>query len=195
MGTGAMGIGADVRHASLRTRAGTLAGRTTPTPSTAAVMAVTNEGLDWLEFWPSAAAQQLSACACVRTRSDSERCESPLCIGHSCPFEQQAMRASGVANQPAHTAAFPARSPVAKRTVDRRLITIGTDLRMLEPGRRVKPRGRTAGVPLSRSTTEPRSILMVCRNGAGQVQDDDEQRESERDGASHVDPRRCAASV
>ena len=61
-----MGSGADVRQASLRTRAGTLAGRTTPTPSTAAVMAVTNGGLDWLEFWPSAAAQQLSACACVR---------------------------------------------------------------------------------------------------------------------------------
>ena len=134
-----MGIGEDVRHASLRTRAGTLAGMTTPTPSTAAVMAVTSEGLDRLEFWPSADAQQLSACACVRTRSDPELCESPLCIGHSWPSEQQAMRASGVANQPAHTAAFPARSPAAKRTADRRLITIGTDLRMLEPGRRVKP--------------------------------------------------------
>ena len=72
MGTGAMGIGADVRQASLRTRAGTLAGRTTPTPSTAAVMAATNEGLDWLEFWPSDDAQQLSAWACVRTRSDPE---------------------------------------------------------------------------------------------------------------------------
>ena len=56
-----MGIGADVRHASLRTRAGTLAGRTTPTPRTAAVMAVTNVGLDWLEFSRSEDAQQLSA--------------------------------------------------------------------------------------------------------------------------------------
>ena len=157
-------------------------------------MAVTNEGLDWLEFWPSADAQQLSACACVRTRPDPERCESPLCIGHSPPSEQQAMRASGVANQPAHTAAFPARSPAAKRTADRRLITIGTDLRMLEPSRRVKPRANgkrfhCLGRP------ETRYILMVCRNGAGQVQDDDEQRESERDGANHVDPSRCAASV
>jgi hypothetical protein len=147
LGTGAMGIGADVRHASLRTRAGTLAGRTTPTPRTAAVIPVTNEGLDWLEFWPSADAQQLSACAWVRTRADPELCESPLCIGHSWPSEQQAMRASGVANQPAHTAAFPARSPAVKRAADRRLITIGTDPRMLEPGRRVKLKGERQQVP------------------------------------------------
>src|SRR5687768_6317237 len=108
-----MGIGADVRQASLSTRAGTLAGRTTPTPSTAAVMAVGDEGLYSLEFWPSADAQQLSACACVRTRADPELSESPLCIGHSWPSEQQAIRSSGVANQPAHTAAFPTRSPAA----------------------------------------------------------------------------------
>jgi hypothetical protein len=133
LGTGALGIGADVRHASLRTRAGTLAGRTTATPSTAEVMALANEGLDWLEFWPSADAQQLSACACVRTRADPEPCESPECIGHSWPSEQQAMRASGVANQPAHTAGLPPRSPAAKRTAERRLIRIGTNLRMLEP--------------------------------------------------------------
>src|SRR5688572_5880449 len=109
-------------------------------------MAVTNEGLDWLDCWPSDEAQQLSACTCVRTRPGPERCESPLCIGHSWPSEQQAMRASGVANQPTHTAALPARSPVAKRTADRRLITIGTDLRMLEPCRRVKPRGERPGI-------------------------------------------------
>lgn len=149
-----------------------------------------------MEFWPSADAQQLSACPCVRTRSDPELCDSPLCIGHSWPSEQQAMRASGVANQPAHTAAFPARSPAAKRTADRRLITIGTDLRMLEPGRRVKPRGeRQVGFPSSRSTTETRYILVVCRDGAGQMQGDDQQRESDRDAANHVDPSRCAASV
>ena len=46
LGHCAMGVGADVRQASLRTRAGTSAGRTIPTPSTAAVMAVTNDGLD-----------------------------------------------------------------------------------------------------------------------------------------------------
>src|SRR6187455_1069480 len=96
LGTGAMGIGADVRQASLRTRAGTLAGRTTPTPSTAAVIAVTNAGLEWLEVWPSADAQQLSAWACVSTRADPELCESRLCIGHAAPSAQHAIRASGL---------------------------------------------------------------------------------------------------
>src|ERR1700752_1212033 len=95
-GTGATGIGAEVRDRSLRTRAGTLAGRTTPTPSTAAVMAVTSEGLDCLELWPSDDAQQLSACTCVTTRPGPERCESPLCIRQSPLSAQQAMRASGV---------------------------------------------------------------------------------------------------
>jgi hypothetical protein len=123
LGTGAMGIGADVRQASLRTRAGTLAGRTTPTPSTAAVMAVTNEGLDWLEFWPSADAQQLSACSCVRTRPDPERCESPLCMGHSPPSAQQAMRASGVGIHPAQIAAFPAIKARVKAMAKRRCRT------------------------------------------------------------------------
>ena len=105
---------------------GRLAGRTTPAPRTAAVMAVTNVGLDWLELLPSDDAQQLSAWACVRTRADPERCESPLCIGHSAPSAQQAMRASGVASQPAHRAALPARSPAARRTADRRLRRVGT---------------------------------------------------------------------
>ena len=71
-------------------------------------MAATNVGLNWLEFLPSDDAQQLSAWACVRTRSDPERCEFPLCMGHSTPSAQHAIRASGVAFHPAHIAAFPA---------------------------------------------------------------------------------------
>jgi hypothetical protein len=128
LGTGAVGIGADVRHASLRTRAGTLTGKTTPTPSTAAVMAVTDEVLDWLEFWPSADAQQLSACACVRRRADPELCESPLCIGHSWPCEQQAMRASGVGIHPAQIAAFPATRPNVSARAARRRTSLPTCL-------------------------------------------------------------------
>jgi hypothetical protein len=186
LGTGAMGIGEDVRHASLRTRAGMLAGRTIPTPSTAAVMAVANEGLDRFEFWPSADAQQLSACACVTTRSDPELCESPLCIGHSWPSEQQAMRASAVANQPAHTAAFPARSPAAKRTADRRRITFGTGLGCWSQAGVSNPGANGRALP--RSPTETRYMLMVSRTGASQVQDDEEQRETERGGANHLDP-------
>ena len=71
-------------------------------------MAATNVGPDWLEFLPSDDAQQLSAWACVRTRSDPERCELPLCMGHSTPSAQQAIRASAVGFHPAHIAAFPA---------------------------------------------------------------------------------------
>ena len=183
-----------VRQRSLKTSAGTMAGRAIPGPRTALEIVATNFGLGWLEFSRSDAAQQLSACACVRTRSDPDLCEAPWCIGHSWPSVQQAMRASGVANQPAHTAAFPARSAAAKRTADRRLRTICTDPRMLEPGRRVNP-GRTAAVLSSRSKTETGHILMVCRTGSGQVQNDDYKRKSERDRADHVDPRRCAVSV
>ena len=103
------------------------------------------------------------------------------------------MRASGVANQPAHTAKFPATSPAAKKTADRRLMRIGTDLRMLEPSRRVKPRSGSCSIGSAK--TETSYVLMVCRTGAGQVQDDDQQRDSERGGADHVDPSRCAVSV
>jgi hypothetical protein len=123
-----MGIGADVRHPSLRTSAGTWAGRTTPTPSTVAVIAVTNEGLDWLERWPSADAQQLSAWTCVRTRPDPERCESPLCMGHSPPSAQQAIRASGLGIHPAQIAAFPAIRPDVSARAARRRTSLTTSL-------------------------------------------------------------------
>ena len=115
-------------------RAGTLAGRTTPTPSTAAVIEATNEGLDWLEFWPSADAQQLSACACVRARSDAELCESPLCIAHSLSSAQQAMRASGAANHPAQVAAFPAIRPNVSARAARRRTNLTTPLGCSTPG-------------------------------------------------------------
>jgi hypothetical protein len=128
-------MGTVVRHPSLRTRAGSLAARALPAASTAlAVAAVRKVRLGWLECSRSDEAQQLSAWACVRTRTDPDLCESPLCIGHSPPSAQQAMRSCGVDSQPAHTAVFPARSPTATRITDKRLMRICTDLRMLEPG-------------------------------------------------------------
>lgn len=187
-------MGVTTRQRSLRTRAGTVGGRAIPVPRTALEIVATNVTLDWLEFSRSDDAQQLSACACVRTRADPDLREAPLCIGHSWPSEQQAMRASAVANQPAHTAAFPARSPAAMRTADRRLITIGTAPRMLETSRRVKPGANGSGSIVS-VETQTGQILMVCRTGSSQVQDDDQQREGERDSANHVDPSRCAVSV
>jgi hypothetical protein len=155
LGTGATGNGTDVRLALLRTRAGTLAGRTIPTPRTAAVMAVTSEGLDGLEFSRSDDAQQLSACACVSTRSDPELWDSPLCIGQSPPV-QQAMRASGVCAQPAQTAAFPALRPRHKKTVKRRW-TKATTPRMADGCSGVKPEvGTTAGARICRPESQSR---------------------------------------
>ena len=129
MGTCVVGIGTTVRQPSLRTRAGTAAGRAIPVPKTALEMAATNVGLDWLEFLCSEDAQQLSACAWLTTRSDPELCESPLCIGHVLS-EQHAMRASGVGAQPAHTAPLLATRASARATAETRFNHFTTALRM-----------------------------------------------------------------
>ena len=105
------------------------------------------------------------------------------------------MRASGVANQPAHTAAFPARSPAAKRTADRRLITLGTDLKDAGAEPACQTEAGRQRFPTSRSKTEAGYVLMVCRTDAGQVQDNDQQRKSERDDADRINPSRGAVSV
>ena len=105
-----------------------LTGRTIPTPRTAAVMAVTHEGLDWLELLPSDDAQQLSAWACVSTRADPDPCELPWCIGHATPSAQQAIRASGVGIHPAQIAAFPAISPNVSARAARRWTSLVTPL-------------------------------------------------------------------
>ena len=61
---------------------------------------------------------------------------------------------------------------------------------------------RSAAGPLSSklgtsgaNADETDDASVVCRTQAGQMQDDNEQRESERDGADHIDPSRCAAGV
>ena len=126
MGTCVVGIGAPVRQPSLRTRAGTGAGRAIPVPKTALEMAATNVGLDWLEFLCSEDAQQLSACTWL-TRPDAELCVSPLCIGHA-PSEQHAIRASGVGAHPAQSAALPAGMRTAKTSANNRLLRVSTPL-------------------------------------------------------------------
>jgi hypothetical protein len=60
--------------------------------------------VDGVESSVPDAAQQLSAWACVRTFSEPEPGSVEPCIGHSPLPEQQAMRASGEACQPAHSA-------------------------------------------------------------------------------------------
>ena len=125
MGTCAVGRGATVRQPSLRTRAGTVAGRAIPVPRTALEMAATNVGFDWLEFSCSADAQQLSACAWLITRAELELCELPLCIGHSLSA-QHAIRASGVGAQPAQTAALPAEIKTASASANSCLLRVST---------------------------------------------------------------------
>ena len=127
MGTCVVGIGATVRQPSLRTRAGTVAGRAIPVPRTALEMAATFVGLDWLELSCSADAQQLSACAWLRARGDPELCESPLCIGHALS-KQQDIRASGVDAHPAHTAKLPAEIRTASASANNCLLRVSTPL-------------------------------------------------------------------
>ena len=64
-----------------------------------------DEGVEssWVE-----AAQQLSASAWLTPAVESEPGTSLLCIGQAAPSTQHAMRASGVACHPAHSAQLPA---------------------------------------------------------------------------------------
>ena len=55
----------------------------------------------------AAAAQQLSACVWLITRLEECPWLSDLCIGQVVPFMQHAIRASGVACQPAQMPMFP----------------------------------------------------------------------------------------
>lgn len=120
-------MGATVRRPSLKTRAGATAGRTTPVPRTALGIAVTNVGLDSLDFRCSADAQQLSACAWLKALTDSEPFDSVLCIGQELSA-QHAMRASGVDAQPAQIATLPAEIRPASASANNRLLRISTSL-------------------------------------------------------------------
>jgi hypothetical protein len=162
LGTCVGGIGATVRQPSLRTRAGTVAGRAIPVPRTALEMAATNVGLDWLEFSCSADAQQLSACAWLRARCDPELCESPLCIGHSLS-EQQDIRASGVGAHPAQTAALPAEIRTASASANNCLLRVSTRLGC-RTERQVSTKGQIRGLfRNARSPRSPRTGLLAYR--------------------------------
>jgi len=68
------------------------------------------------------AAQQLSASSCVIRRFEVVPCDVDLCIGQLVPFTQHAIRASGVACQPAQTATFPTHSVRMAAILARRLL-------------------------------------------------------------------------
>ena len=113
------GIGESVRRASLCGGWGTTNGTGPdigPTES-----ARTNADADGAESRPSEAAQQLSARDWDGALAS---CESDSCIGHASPSKQQAIRASGVAIQPAQTAGVQAASASTIATAARRLLEV-----------------------------------------------------------------------
>ena len=116
----AIGTGAVTRQPALTKSVGTVASSGTPGPSTASDIAAANDRGEGLDSSRSEDAQQLSASACVTTLAWCESCAWRLCIGHSGPSAQQAIRSSGVAAHPAQTAIFPAIRPRLSRTADRR---------------------------------------------------------------------------
>ena len=61
-----------------------------------------------------------------------------MCAGHVALFMQHAMRASGVACQPAHMAMFPTNTVRRATAAIVRSINVATRLRMLHRRRRVK---------------------------------------------------------
>jgi hypothetical protein len=76
----------------------------------------------------SDAAQQPSASAWLTARGELESWDSDVCIGHAPPSEQQAMRASGVATQPAHRATLLAESANVTSSAETRLLKISTSV-------------------------------------------------------------------
>lgn len=127
MGTAVPGTGTSARHAS-KDRA--VAGRMIATGLAAKASDPdrTNADADVGESLRSDAAQQLSACVWLTTLFAPGSCESDLCIGHVPPSAQQAIRASGVAFQPAHTAKFATHNAKTAETAATRLLKFSTSL-------------------------------------------------------------------
>lgn len=78
------------------------------------------------------AAQQESACAWLTTRVEGCSWPSDLCIGQVAPPMQHAIRASGVACQPAQTAMLPTINVSNATTAEARRTRVTTFPRMLE---------------------------------------------------------------
>ena len=98
-------MGARVRHAS-NGAGGAVTGAMIDTAlvTSAAESDREKAPVDGVESSVPDTAQQLSAWACVRTFSEPEPGSVDPCVGQSPLPEQQAMRASGEACQPAHSA-------------------------------------------------------------------------------------------
>ena len=106
--------------------------------ASATMPAGTNVGFVVVECVRSEPAQQLSACAWLTVCLGPEFWDSDLCIGHAASLRQHAIRASGVACQPAHTAMFPTQSVRTAAIVAKRWPRVATFLRMLDAPEPVK---------------------------------------------------------
>jgi hypothetical protein len=125
VGTDARGSATSERRpASAKSRIGRVTG-TGPGASVSALNSTTSDAV--VAVWFRAeVAQQLSACSWVTTRFESDRCDADLCIGQVVSSVQHAMRASGVAFQPAHTARFPVHSASIAASAAKRRLKIST---------------------------------------------------------------------
>ena len=130
MGTRVAGMGTDARQISACASG---SGINTGTGLSTTPSATENARLDGegAESSCSDAAQQRSDSAWLTTRLDPSPSESDLCIGHA-PSEQHAMRASGVAIQPAQTPSCPAETADTTTSTARRRQRSSTLLRMLD---------------------------------------------------------------
>ena len=108
--------------------AGTIGATTTGTVATtsATVPDETKVVRDVAESFRSDAAQQVSAWAWVTWCPERRLCDSDLCIGQLVPFVQHAIRASGVACQPAQTARCPTQSVRTAIIAASRRLTVTT---------------------------------------------------------------------
>lgn len=87
--------------------------------------------------------------------------ESDLCIGHSTPSAQHAIRASGVATQPAQSAAFPAISVSVRNTPDNRRLKVTTVRRMLHRVPHVNDGRDTNPWPAASALGDTRSVAIA----------------------------------
>ena len=108
-----------------------------PSPRTATVIADATGAVDGVDPSGSDDAQQASACAWVKA-GVAPPSPSECAIGHDSPLLQHAIRASGVAAQPAQTPKFPAISNTVSSAAEQRRAKI-TTRSMRETHATVKP--------------------------------------------------------
>lgn len=138
MGTWVPGRGLRARQKSRDARIGA-ATSTIGFGTAASKTAGTRFGDEGVESGWADAAQQLSACAWLTPADESEPDAAFLCIGQALPSTQQAMRASALVCQPAHSTQPPPPTASSAANAIARLKNAFTLCRMRFPLWRVNP--------------------------------------------------------